>query len=324
MSLKETNGTPHQRRLLNTIRKLSDYIATDKGIAKAPFWDAFEGWVKENKEECNTLATRYMCEFVKERENMKSANQLVTYQLIAFKKWGIAINTKLDTVLNAKKRKWEKNNESRIEVNKKKKSEQFVNIKEHLTAMVRYMSETDRKTFREHAQRAMDSSSNGAFTKSALAEIKTVSNATTSVVRTTLLKVRAFMLMAKVTGLRWISFQRMTRENVTWRDGMLLITYRKKNSSKLVFGHVAIAPHANAAECAVLAYAQYITSVPDVAFPFTFGHRKSTDHVRARVAALLDFVAWAVGSSQGFGLQEGACHALLLLLHARGDETGHP
>lgn len=203
VSLKETNGTPHQRRLLRTIRKLSDYIATDKGVAKAPFWDAFEGWVKENKEECNTLATRYMCEFVKERENMKSANQLVTYQMIAFKKWGITINTKLGTVLDAKKRKWDKNNESRIETNKKKKSEQFVNIKEHLAAMVRYMSGTDRKTFREHAQRAMDSSSNGVFTKSALAEIKTVSNATTSVIRTTLLKVRAALHDGKKVNPGW-------------------------------------------------------------------------------------------------------------------------
>lgn len=303
VSLKETNGTQHQRRLVLNIEKLSDYIAKNKGHKKDVFWEHFEEWVKNNTNECNSLATRYMCDFIKEHENTKSIKQLVDYHLIAFKKWGITVNTDLVSVINTKKRTWDEDNAVRSQENKKKKSTQYVNVKEYLPRMVSYLGNSPPDVFRDHVRTAR-MIKDKVFTKTALIEANTVANLDDAVIKILFLKVRAFLLMAKVTGLRWITFMRMTRSNVTWRDGSLLVEYRKKHNSKAIFSYVAIVPSIVATECPILAYSHFITSVPEYEHPFGFSHGTLNSKARARVAALLDLVAWAVGSECGIGYKK--------------------
>lgn len=303
VSLKETNGTQHQRRLVLNIQKLSDFIAKEKGCNKTVFWEGFEAWVKDNHDECNSLATRYMCDFIKEREGTKSIKQLVDYQLIAFKKWGINVNTNLSTVINTKKRAWDEVKAVRSQENKKKKSTQYINVKEYLPLMVSYLGNSAPSVFREHVKKAR-AMKDSPFTKTTLTEANTVANLDDKTIKIMLMKVRAFLLMAKVTGLRWISFLRMTRDNVTWRDGSLLVEYKKKHNSKVIFSHVAIVPNITATDCPILAYSQFITSVPECENPFSFGHGTLNSKARARVAALLDVVAWAVGSEDGLGFKK--------------------
>jgi hypothetical protein len=306
-SLKETNGNQHQQRLLLLVKKLSNYIAKEKGKDEVVFWDDFEGWVKRHPTTCNKLATLFACEYLKEREHSKSVKQQVDYLLIAFKKWGIVVKEKLVTLIDNKKRKWDVGGAVRLEENKKKKSAQYVNVKEFLPAIITYMGNTTVETFREHVRKARETSG-GPFTKTALIELNTVANLGADAIKLLLLKTRAFLLVAKVTGLRWVAFQRMTRDNVTWRDGSLLIEYKKKHNSKEVFGHVAAVPNVNPADCGVLAFAQYVVSVPECEFPFVYSHGTSNSKARARVAALLDLVAWAVGSAEGLGYKKS--HAL--------------
>lgn len=303
VSLKETNGTQHQRRLVLNMQKFSDFVAKDKGVDKAVFWEGFEGWVKANTAECNSIATRYMCDFIKHRENTKSIKQLVDYQLIAFKKWGITVNANLATVINTKKRTWDEAKAVVSQANKRKKSAQYVNIKEFLPQMINYLGNTTPEVFRGHVKKAR-AMKGSPFTKTTLTEANTVTNLDDKTIKIMLMKVRAFLLMAKVTGLRWISFLRMTRDNVTWRDGSLLVEYKKKHNSKVIFSHVAIVPNITAMDCPILAYSQFITSVPECENPFSFGHGTLNSKARARVAALLDVVAWAVGSEDGLGFKK--------------------
>lgn len=300
VSLKVTNGTGHQQKLLNLIHKLSDYIAGQKGVDKGLFWGGIEGWIKTNPKECTEFATRFACEYIEKRDSMKSAKMLVDMLLIAFKKWGIVVNERLSKVINDKKRKWDEVDGARVETNKKMKSDQYVNLKEHMSSMVRYTGGASAATFRDHVERARNEAP---FNKSALAELKTIAGFSDDVIRTLLLKVHTFLLMSKVTGLRWVSFLRMTSENVSWRDGMLLIKYKKKHNSKDVNNFVGIVPNANAADCAVLAYSQYVSSVSET-HPFKFSHKTCNSKARARVAALLDLVAWVVGSTQGMGFKK--------------------
>lgn len=300
--LKDVDNTQHQRRLLKLVRSLSDYVAGELGKTdKVAFWDGFEDWIKENKDACRSHASVFTCEYIKAREKCESPNQLVNYLLISFNKWGIELNADLMSVIKDKKRKWETEQGKRAEGNKKKKSEQYINIKEHLQSFVLYTGTTTAETFREHVKKARD---NNPFTKTTMIELKTVSNLKDEEIKLLLLKVRAFFLVAKVTGLRWVSFLRMTRDNVTWRDGSMLIKYKKKHNSKEIYEHVAVVPNANPTECAIMAYAQFVTSVSDCEHPFGYSHGTLNSKARARVAAIMELVAWASGSDDGIGYKK--------------------
>lgn len=305
--LKDINETQHQRRLLKIIRTVSDYIAGELGHShKEEFWDRFEEWIKENKSTCRSYATVFTCKYIKDREGNDSVNQLVNYLLIAFNKWGIEINDELALVIKNKKRKWDADAAKRTEGKKRKKSEQYVNIKEHLQSFVRYTGSTSAGTFREHVKKArsLNKDVNNPFNKTTLIELNTVSNLKDDQITKLLLKVRAFFLVSKVTGLRWVSFLRMTRDNVTWREGSMLIKYKKKHNSKEIYEHVAVVPNVIATDCAILAYAQYVTSVPECENPFGYSHGTLNSKARARVAAIMELVAWASGSEGGIGYKK--------------------
>jgi len=295
--------TIHSKRILRNVKALSSYIAKKEKIDEKKLWGNFEDWVKDNRTKCGGYVTTHLCEYIQEKEGCRSIRNLVGRKVLAFERWDIPLNSNLLERIDKYKRKWEGDVAENKEDNKKKKSDQYQELKDHWDDMIKYTMETDVATLRDHMNSVIRQENN--VPTCSKNQLKRMINLSDSDIRVNILKLRAFLLVGKATGLRWISFQRMKVSDWTFNNGGFVIKYLKKKQGnkkrvKSTTEYVYVVPHKDPNFCPVIAFSQFVSKTPEVECPFNFGYTidesNDTNHgARLRTMALMELVACSTG-----------------------------
>mmetsp|Transcript_7549 Transcript_7549/g.13809 ORF Transcript_7549/g.13809 Transcript_7549/m.13809 type:complete len:379 (-) Transcript_7549:3417-4553(-) len=315
--LLHNDKTRYERKLQRCVLAFASTV-TDECQSIADL-NIFSKYVSENYQNVCSRADKFLVDVIKDRATQKSINQVVTMHLIAFKQFGITISTRIrDQIQNLRENTWRKIDASRFDSYHGAKISQYDARRDKWPELIKYLSNTDPKTFRGHLERAASANTEGC-SKASIQEMMVVSRKPDYVLKQYLLMVRATLSLLRATGMRGVSLCTIKREDFEDldNDGEQLLTRieRKCGSTRNITKRVSckLVHHINPEQCPLIHLGEYLhltqheSTCREYIFSLGFtrkmkqGLESSQTLIKRRLIAILEAVCNAIGMKDGLG-----------------------